>query len=546
MSELPNYINGEFVTPQGVEYINVTSPATEEVIAKVPLNTAQTVDVAVTAAKRVFPEWSALTVKQRAAIMFKFHNLVEQHSQELAELIVKENGKNIVEALADVAKGNETAEWACSLPQIVQGKILEVSKGISCQENRVPLGVVGAIVPFNFPAMVPMWTIPIALTVGNCVILKPSEKVPCTMQRMAELFQQAGVPPGVFQIVHGAVDVVNALCDHPDISAVTFVGSSKVAELVAHRCHAINKRVLALGGAKNHLLALPDCDVGMASRDIVASFAGCCGQRCMAASVLVLVEEEGEGCLDALLQQVVSVASKLEAGQRAGQVGPLIDDIAQRRVIKYIDESEAGGAKILLDGRGWAKTRPQGHWVGPTVILHHNATDRALVDEIFGPILSIIKVKTREEALQIENDNEYGNAACVYTEKGANAEWFVKRFRAAMLGVNIGIPVPRGRLWLYNTENGITYLYFYTMLMSMHVYTSIQSPSHSEVCMARRASSAATTSLVTARWSSSLTELRSPPSGLPHMLLETARLPRGRGWKIRLWTRLTLMVGCKT
>jgi malonate-semialdehyde dehydrogenase (acetylating) / methylmalonate-semialdehyde dehydrogenase len=264
------------------------------------------------------------------------------------------------------------------------------------------------------------------------------------MQRIAELMVEAGVPAGVFQIVHGAVDVVNRMCDHPNISAVSFVGSSKVANIVSSRCHSHNKRVIALGGAKNHLIALPDCDPAMAARDIVASYAGCCGQRCMAASVLVLVDEDGETATnDILLQQIVEVASKLEAGQKGGQVGPLIDNIAKTRVLQYIKESEEGGAQILLDGRGWASTA-KGFWVGPTIILHNNKADRALHEEIFGPVLSVIRVSSREEAIAIENSNPYGNAACIYTEKGANAEWFTKRFRAGMLGVNIGIPVPRG------------------------------------------------------------------------------------------------------
>jgi len=290
--------------------------------------------------------------------------------------------------------------------------------------------------------MVPMWTIPISLTLGNCVILKPSEKVPLTMIRMTELMIEAGIPAGVFQIVHGGVDIVNAICDSPRINAVTFVGSSKVAEIVSNRCHALNKRVLALGGAKNHLVALPDCDVGMASRDIVASFAGCCGQRCMAASALVIVDPTGsEG--DALINEIVDIASKLKSGQKAGEVGPLIDGIAKKRVIEYINKAEEMGAKVLLDGRKKELLDAPGNWVAPTVILHSNPTDPALLDEIFGPVLSVIKVKTYEEAIEIENSNPYGNAACVYTERGANAEWFIKRFRASMLGVNIGIPVPR-------------------------------------------------------------------------------------------------------
>lgn len=328
MSTLQNFIGGTFVNSVGGESIPCISPATGEILRRVPLSTVADVNVAVEKGLEAFNQWKQVTTKQRAAIMFRFHALVEQHRDELAGLIVEENGKNMAEALAEVAKGNETAEWACGLPQLCNGRILEVSKGIHCQEVRDPIGVVAAIVPFNFPMMVPMWTIPIALTLGNCVICKPSEKVPYTMQRIAELMHQAGVPPGVFQIVHGGAEVVTSLASHRDISAVTFVGSSKVAKIVANTCRSLNKRVLALGGAKNHLIAVPDCDTGMAARDVVASFAGCCGQRCMAASVLILVGE-----CDDVLQTVVDIAGKLEPGQGAGQVGPLIDAIAQERYV---------------------------------------------------------------------------------------------------------------------------------------------------------------------------------------------------------------------
>ena len=295
-------------------------------MSKVPLGTVDHVSRAVEAGKIAFASWSQTTIKQRAAIMFKLKSLIERDIQELADLIVLENGKNISEAIADVAKGNETVEWASSLPQLAQGKTLEVSGGIHCTDSKHPLGVVGCIVPFNFPVMVPLWTLPIALTMGNCVILKPSEKVPRGMIKIAELMTEAGIPPGVFQMVQGAVEVVTSICDHPGITAVTFVGSSKVAKIVSDRCHALNKRVLALGGAKNHLVALSDADTGMAGRDVVASFAGCAGQRCMAASVLVLV-----GDCDALLAEIVKNASALQKGQATGQVGPVIDGIAKAR-----------------------------------------------------------------------------------------------------------------------------------------------------------------------------------------------------------------------
>ncbi|RLN53211.1 hypothetical protein BBJ29_000533 [Phytophthora kernoviae] len=432
-----NLIDGSFVSPSGNQYLDVLNPSTGQVIGKCALSTAEDVETAVRCAQDAFKEWRQTTVKTRAAIMLKFHALLVKHQDELAEIVVQENGKNRTEALASVLKGNETVEYACSLPQLVQGRTLLVSRGITCQEVRDPLGVVACIVPFNFPIMVPMWTIPIALTMGNCVILKPSEKVPLTMARVAELLLEAGVPKGVFQIVNGTADPVTSLCDHPDVAAVTFVGSSRVAQLVARRCRAIDKRVLALGGAKNHLVALPDADDDVASKDIVASYAGCAGQRCMAASVLLLV-----GDCSSLLDMVVQKSKELASGTEAGQVGALIDEASKQRVLKYINEAEATGVKVLVDGRSWAK-ESNGYWVGPTVLLHTNANDAALKDEIFGPVLSVYCVKSFDEALQIENGNDYGNAACIYTSNGAYAEYFQSRFRAGMIGINIGIPVPR-------------------------------------------------------------------------------------------------------
>lgn len=434
-----NFINGEFVPPSTgpSSYMDVLSPIDNAVVGRVSLSSVQDVNTAVQHAKTAFQEWSRMTVKARAAIMFKFHALIQQHADELADIVVKENGKNKMEALASVAKGNETVEYACSLPQLVQGKTLMVSRGITCHDVREPLGIVASIVPFNFPIMVPMWTVPIALTLGNCVILKPSEKVPMTMNRVAELLAQAGVPKGVFQIVNGEEEVVNGLCDHPDVSAVSFVGSSRVAKLVAQRCRALDKRVLALGGAKNHLVVLPDADFDMASKDIVASFAGCAGQRCMAASVLLLV-----GDCQALLDQIVEKTKALQRGTDAGQVGAIIDATSRDRILKYINEAETSGAKVLVDGRSWAQGS-SGNWVGPTILLHSSPNDAAMKDEIFGPVLSVYNVKSFDEALQIENNNDYGNAASIYTCNGGYAEYFQSRFRAAMIGINIGIPVPR-------------------------------------------------------------------------------------------------------
>lgn len=433
---IDNFIAGATAVPVAGQYIDVESPSDSSVIAQVAMSSTADVEAAVEAGREAFKTWSKFTVKKRASIMFRFHELVIAHADELADLVVLESGKNKAEALAEVAKGNETVEWACSIPQLSKGGYLEVSGGITCREITEPLGVVASIAPFNFPFMVPMWTIPIALTAGNVVICKPSEKVPMTLTRTAELLVEAGIPSGVFQLVNGGVDTVNAIVDHPGIPAVTFVGSSRVAQIVTRRGRALDKRMLGLGGAKNHLVALPDCNIERTSADVVSSYCGCAGQRCMAASVLLVVGPQPE-----LIQAVVAKSAALTRGNAAGQVGAIIDAASKERILGFINEAEAGGCKILQDGRSWASE--QGNWVGPTVILQNSKDDPAMHVEIFGPVVSILQVASEEEALAIENANPHGNAACVYTESGGKAEYFASRFTAGMVGVNIGVPVPR-------------------------------------------------------------------------------------------------------
>jgi malonate-semialdehyde dehydrogenase (acetylating)/methylmalonate-semialdehyde dehydrogenase len=449
---IDNYIGGKFVPPSTGEYLPVLNPADDSTIGMVALSTAVDVDQAVAAAKQALPAWSSLTIKARAAIMLRFHALVRHHAHELAELIVQENGKNITEALADVAKGNETVEYACSLPQLATGQTLRVSSQVKCEDRRVPLGVVASIVPFNFPFMVPMWTMPIALVMGNTFILKPSEKVPLTMNKVADLIEKAGFPPGVFNMVNGSKDAVQALIANPVVKAVTFVGSSPVAQIVSTQCGALNKRCTALGGAKNHLVALPDCDFEDAASDICVSFAGCAGQRCMAASVLLTVGQQ-----DSLVSALVEKASQIEPGAGPGQLGPVIDEISYNKIMLYIADAEQSGAKILLDGRSWEKEA--GCWVGPTIIVHQSSQDKAVKEEVFGPVLSIYVCASWDEAVAIENASPFGNAASIYTTNGGNADWFLDRFTSAMLGVNIGIPVPRepfsfGGLYGTNSKYG--------------------------------------------------------------------------------------------
>ncbi|KAI9595446.1 Aldehyde/histidinol dehydrogenase [Syncephalis fuscata] len=416
-------------------YLDVTTPHTGDVITQVPLSTKAEVDAAVKSASDAFIPWSNRTFKDRAQYTIRFHQALIAHEDELAELVVKEHGKTKDEAIGSVRKGIETVEYAIGLPQVAAGRAAEVSRGVQCQERRDAVGVVVSIVPFNFPIMVPMWTLPIAVGCGNTIVLKPSEKVPLTLNRVACIASKI-FPPGVINLVNGDKDTAQLLIEHPKVKAVTFVGTTAVADIVSRQCRTLGKRCLALGGAKNHLVAVPDCDLEMTAQDVVNSFSGCAGQRCMAASVLLLVGEQPE-----LLERICAKASSLQPGTGPRQVGPVIDPLSRDRIIGYIDEAEKTGAQILVDGRGWASRT--GSWVGPTVILHKSPKDRALHDEIFGPVISIYVCQSASEAIEIENANPYGNAACIYTSSGAVAEWFTKRFSAGMMGVNIGVPVPR-------------------------------------------------------------------------------------------------------
>src|SRR5690349_189142 len=309
-AELRNYVGGDFVAPNGRTFLDVYDPSSGNVISKVPLSESAEVDAAVTAARAAFPAWAATPIKERVQVFYRYKTLLEQHIDELAALVSEENGKIESEARAEVLKAAELTEFACSLPQITPGEVLEVSRGVECRVERFPVGVVASIAPFNFPNMVPHWTIPNALALGNCMILKPSELVPISAGKIAELLRRAGLPAGVFQVVHGGQEAVEAICDHPDIAAVSFVGSTKVAKIVYRRATSNLKRCLALGGAKNHLIVMPDADRDMAATNIVASMSGCAGQRCMAASVMVAVSKT-----DHIIQRMVEYATRMVPGR---------------------------------------------------------------------------------------------------------------------------------------------------------------------------------------------------------------------------------------
>jgi malonate-semialdehyde dehydrogenase (acetylating)/methylmalonate-semialdehyde dehydrogenase len=401
-----------------------------------PCATAAELDAAVAAAKAAFPRWSRTPIKERVQIFFRYKYLLEQHLDELAALVSEENGKTRGEAVAEIEKCIELTEFATALPQLVGGEVLEVSKGVECRVEHVPLGVVASIVPFNFPAMVPNWTIPNAIALGNCMIIKPSEKVPLSVARLALLLKEAGLPDGVFNIVNGDREIVEALCDHPGIDAVSFVGSTKVAKLVYQRSTHNLKRCLALGGAKNHLLVLPDAQPEMTAQNVAASMSGCAGQRCMAASAMVAV-----GAVDSIIDRICDEARKIVPGQNLGAV---IDNTARDRIERYITEAEQQGAKILVDGRGYTVPGKEGGtYVGPTVIDFVKPDMAIAKEEVFGPVISILRVDTLDEAIAIENASPYGNAASVFTQNGAFARYVIDRASAGMVGVNVGVPVPR-------------------------------------------------------------------------------------------------------
>lgn len=426
--DVRNYIGGSFVDGNGSQYLDVTNPADGSVLSRVPLSAASEVDRAAQAAKKALPGWSSTPLKERVQIFFRYKTLLEQNIDELAKLVTEENGKVDSEARAEVLKSAELTEFACSLPQIIPGEVLEVSRGVECRVERYPVGVVASITPFNFPNMVPNWTIPNALALGNCMILKPSEMVPISAGRIAEILREAGLPEGVFNVVHGGQSTVEAICDHPDIEGITFVGSTRVAKIVYRRGTANLKRVLALGGAKNHLIVMPDAEPDMTSLNVVASMSGCAGQRCMAASVMMAV-----GKTDHIIERMVDVVRKVK-------IGPVISAEAKHRIESYITEAEKAGAKVLVDGRG--KSGP-GYWVGPTLIDHVTPDMKIAQEEVFGPVMVIIRSRDVDEALDVQKRSRYGNAASVFTESGGVARYVMEKASAGMVGVNVGVPVPR-------------------------------------------------------------------------------------------------------
>lgn len=431
-----NFISNEFQKAQGEEY-KVYSPYTGEVIGHFCQSSAKDVDTAVKHAELAQKSWVKTPIKERSKYLFNFREILLNEADQISHVIASESGKTWGEAKAGLLKGVEVLEFALSLQNSDSGGKIEVSRGVFCEYRREALGVVASITPFNFPAMVPMWTIPIAIALGNAYIWKPSDKTPLTSNLLAQIIKKAGFPSGVFQVLNGGQKTVEDIIDHPGVKAIAFVGSSKVAKLVYQRGTSLGKRVLALGGAKNHIVLLPDANMDLSGPGISDSFTGCAGQRCMAASVVLAV-----GDVDGHIKKIIERASNLKLGL---DMGAIITRSQVEFLHNAIERAEKSGAKILLDGRK-ALPPPQyskGYWLGPTILDNVKPSHEAACDELFGPVLSIVRCQSLQEAIDIENANPYGNACSVFTSSGELAERVIQSAKAGMVGVNIGVPVPR-------------------------------------------------------------------------------------------------------
>lgn len=430
-----NWIGGQWREGSTGQWLAVENPRHGQAMGKVTLSTAADVHAAVESAKAAQPAWRNTPMRERAQVLYKLKALMERDVEELSWLVSHENGKTFAEGKGDVEKGIECVEFAASLHMMGDGGQLDVSRGVNCRVTYEPLGVVAGIVPFNFPVMVPLWMVPNALMAGNAFVLKPSEVVPFGAMKLAALLQEAGLPDGLFQVVNGQRETVEAVLDHPDIKAVGFVGSTKVAKILYARGAALGKRVLCLGSAKNHVIVVPDADVELTASNIVASSYGCAGQRCMASSLMVAV-----GDVQPIIDAIAATVRKIKLGTDMGSV---ISSAAAERITKHIDAAEKAGAKVLVDGRGASVPGHNGHWVGPTVLDDVTLEMPAGCEEIFGPVLSIVHVPTLDAAINLQHKSLYANGAAIFTTRGAVARYAVDRLEAGMVGVNVGVPVPR-------------------------------------------------------------------------------------------------------
>ncbi len=431
-----NFINGQWIKGEAGSHI-ITSPYNGKKIGEVSTPTLAQIKSALKIASEAQIEWGKSPLKERARVLFNFRNILIRDTDAISHLKASESGKTFEEGKAGLLKGIEVLEYALSLQNIDVGGRLEVSRGVSCEYRRIPLGVVANITPFNFPAMVPMWTIPIAIALGNAYVWKPSDKTPLTSIWIANALKEAGLPDGLFTVLHGGAETVNAVIEAPEVKAIGFVGSTKIAELVYKKATSLGKRALCMGGAKNHIVLLPDATPEIAGVGISDSFTGCAGQRCMAASVLLAV-----GDVNKHIEKIMARASSLVLGK---DMGAIITKSQRDFLVEAIGRAEKMGAKVLLDGRKVKAPvgMEEGNWIGPTILDNVQPGSEAQKVELFGPIISIIRCKDISEAMMIQNTSEYGNACSVFTNSGALAERVIREAKAGMVGVNVGVPVPR-------------------------------------------------------------------------------------------------------
>jgi malonate-semialdehyde dehydrogenase (acetylating)/methylmalonate-semialdehyde dehydrogenase len=443
MRTIEHWIDGSQTSGESTRRSTVWNPATGEQQAEVVLASTAVVDAAVQAAKRAYDSWSQSSLSQRTKVLFAFRELVSAHIDELAGIISDEHGKVVSDAAGEVQRGLEVVEFACGIPQLLKGDYSDqVSRGIDVFSFREPLGVVAGITPFNFPVMVPMWMHPVAIACGNSFVLKPSERDPSVSLRVAELWAEAGLPDGVFNVVHGDKEAVDALLEHPDVEAVSFVGSTPIAKYIHERGTASGKRVQALGGAKNHAIVLPDADLDFAANHLVAAAFGSAGERCMAISAAVTVGPVG----DTLVEAINAKAREVIVGpgrDEKSEMGPVVTAHARERILGLIDAGERQGGKVTVDGRGLVVPGYEdGFFVGPTVVDKTTPDMDVYREEIFGPVLSVLRTDTVDAAIELINANPYGNGTAIFTSSGEAARRFQRGVKVGMIGVNVPIPVP--------------------------------------------------------------------------------------------------------
>ncbi|NVN04959.1 CoA-acylating methylmalonate-semialdehyde dehydrogenase [Asaia spathodeae] len=442
-SLIQHYINGSRTEGHGSARGDVFNPATGQVTAQLALGDVKDVDDAVAAARAAFPGWAQTTPLARARVLFRFRDLIEKHARDLAAVITAEHGKVLSDALGEVTRGMEVVEFATGAPELLKGEFTEqVGRGIDAWSMRQPLGVVAGITPFNFPVMVPLWMAPMALACGNCFILKPSERDPSASLILADLLKQAGLPDGVFQVVHGDKLVVDALLKHPDVQAISFVGSTPIARYIHETGVAHGKRVQALGGAKNHAVIMPDCDLDKTVDALMGAAYGSAGERCMAISVAVAVGPVA----DALIEKLIPKVEALKIGngtEDATEMGPLVTKVHREKVASYVTIGAEEGATLLVDGRDFKSPQnPDGFFIGGSLFDHVTPEMRIYREEIFGPVLAVVRVPDFETALTLVNEHEFGNGTAIFTRDGDSARAFTHRVQAGMVGVNVPIPVP--------------------------------------------------------------------------------------------------------